>query len=222
MWGFGKTSAPTVKHLTCSVEFAAGSNKRWPEAVVSLSTPENWFERTPPEAELFPLMLWRLIGLPDAWDRYYGHAVAAALIELLDFISWRALESEEKARSLKSYGLPTDAMRIRAGETEEQAVQALLSLVPERVEAITGPSYACVTASLITKKDKMQLDLQMPRYEPETRKRRSRPEKSLVLGAAALVALVEAVSMTADYEVVVVPTMKALRRNIKKWPETHD
>jgi hypothetical protein len=218
-----RRSPPPTPHLVCSVEFAAGSNHRWPEAVVSVSQPEDWFERTPPEAVLLPMFLGRLTGLPDAYDRFYGRLVSAALMELLDLLTASILESQEKAqRPTKGHGMTIDVLRKRSWEPEQQAAEALLLLIPERVSAITGPSYARITATLQTKKDKLKLDLKMPPHEPETRKRRSRPEKSLILGSAAFVSLLEEISKTQDYEAVVVPTTEAVRERVTDWLAKHD
>jgi hypothetical protein len=218
-----RRSAPPTSHLVCSVEFAAGSNHRWPEAVVSLSDPENWFDRTPPEAFLLPMFFGRLTGAPDAYDRFYGRLVNAAMVELLDLLTASILESQEKAqRPTKGYGMTIDVLRKRLHEEERQAAEAVLMLIPERVGEITGPSYARITATLQTKKDKLGLALNMPPHEPESRKRRTRPEKSLALASAALISLVEEVSKTQDYEAVVVPTMEAVRAKVTDWQAKHD
>jgi hypothetical protein len=208
--------------LTCAVEFAAGSNHRWPEAEVTIMPSEDWHEATPPEALLFPRFLGRLTNLPDAYDRFYGRCVSAVLMEILDHLTAQALESEEKAqRPTKGYGMTIDVLSPRTDERAELAGQAVLTLIPERVSRTTGPSYARIVANLQTKK-KLGLDLSMPPHEPEKRKRRDRPEKSLVLGSCAYIALVEELCETQDYSGVVVPTMEVVRDQVTSWREKHD
>jgi len=212
-----------TRHLVGSVEFAAGSNHRWPEAVVKISQPENWPASTPPEAVLLPILFSRLTRTPDAYDRYYGRHVNAATVELLDLLTANILEAEERAQKpTKGHGMTADVLRPRQWAEEQHAVQGLLMLIPERVSQITGPVYACVTATLQSRGDKLGLKLSMPPHESETHKQRARPEKSLVLASAALVALIEDLSETRDHHAVVVPTMEALRTRISRWQETHE
>jgi hypothetical protein len=103
------------------------------------------------------MFLGRLTGVPDVYDHFYGRFVSAALMELLGLLTASILESQEKAqRPTKGYGMTADALRKRLWEEEQQAAEALLMLIPERVSAITGPSYARITATLQTKKDKLK------------------------------------------------------------------
>lgn len=206
-----------------SVDFAAGSNHRWPEAIVTVSQPDNWPASTPPEAVLLPMLFSRLTGTPDAYDRYYGRHVNAAMVELLDLLTASILEDEEWAqKSTRGHGMTADVLRSRQWAEEQHAVQGLLMLIPERVSQITGPVYARVAATLQSRDDKLGLKLSMPPREPEKHKRRARPEKSLLLASAALVTIVEEVSETGDHHAVVVPTMEALRKRIRRWQDTHD
>jgi hypothetical protein len=206
-----------------SVEFATGSSHRWPEAVVKVSQPENWPASTPPEAVLLPMLFSRLTGTPDSFDRYYGRHINAATVELLDLITASILEDQEAARKpTKGHGMTADVLRPRQWAEEQHAAEGLLMLIPERVSQIPGPVYARVAATLHSRSDKLGLKLTMPPHEPEKHKRRARPEKSLLLASAALVAIVEEVSATRDHPAVVVPTMEALRKRIKRWQETHD
>jgi hypothetical protein len=210
-------------HLVGSVEFAAGSNHRWPEAVVSVSQCESWTDNTPAEAFLLTQFFSRLTAAPGAFDRHYGHFVNAATVELLDLLTEGTLESEAKNQGLqKGYGMTIDVLKPRPWTEEQQAAQGLLMLIPERVSQIAGPSYARVVTTLRTKGDKLDLALTRPQHEPENRKRRDRPEKSLLLLSAALVALAEEISKTTDYETIVVPTMEALRAKVMEWQTGHD
>jgi hypothetical protein len=52
---------PPQRHLGCEVEFAAGSNKRWPEAEVRTTQLNYWGDETPPEAMLLTRFLSRLV-----------------------------------------------------------------------------------------------------------------------------------------------------------------
>jgi hypothetical protein len=210
-----------TRHLVAEVEFAAGSHKRWPEATVSVTRVGGWSQETPPEAILLTRFLSRLVAAPDAYDRYYGRLVNAALMELLALLTESVLKSEEKARQGKGYGMSIGVLRTRLDEQEQQAALGLLMLIPERVPEIARPAYARVTATLQTRKAKQRLELKMPPYEPESRNRRTRPEKSLLLGSAALIALVEEISRTQDYEGVVVPVMEELREDVTAWLESH-
>jgi hypothetical protein len=218
----GIRTRETQHHLTCTVQFAAGSNHPWPEAEVTIMPSEGWHQATPPEALLFPMFLSRLTSLPEAYDRFYGRAVSAVLMEILDRLTKRALESEATAqRPTRGYGMTLDVLSPRTDERAELAGQAVLTLIPERVSRSTGPSYARIVAKLQTKK-KLSLDLSMPPHEPEKRKRRNRPEKSLVLGSAAYIALVEELCKTQDYSGVVVPTIEVVRDQVTRWREKHD
>jgi hypothetical protein len=214
--------ATSQLHLVCDVEFAASSHKRWPEATVTLERVGEWSKDTPPEAILVTRFLDRLVGWPDAFDRYYGRLVNVATMELLEIITTCALDNEAEARTFTGYGMPLDVLSRRHYEEEQQAAYGVVILIPERVSEITGPAYAHVGATLQTRKSKLALELRMPPYEPESRNKRGRPEKSLLLGSAALIALVEEISTTRDYEAVVVPTMEELRRQVTEWLQRHD
>ncbi len=213
---------PATHHLTCAVEFALVGGSRWPQAVVTILPSEDWLESTPPEALLFPRMLQRLTAAPDAYDRFYGRLVAAALMELLDHLTAQALTSEEVAqRPTKGYGMTVEVLSPRADERAEKAGAVLLKSIPERVRQLDRPAYARVVANLQTKR-KLGLHLELPSHEPEHRKHRAHPERSLILGSAAFIALVEQLSESQDYASIVVPTMTAVRGQVVDWQGTHD
>ncbi len=161
--------SPSQHHLVAEVEFAAGSHQRWPKAKVTLETVGEWNKETPPEAMLITKFLSRLVGWPDAFDRYYGRLVNAATMELLEIITTCTLDNEAEARSFTGYGMPLDVLSRRLYEDEHQAAYGVLILIPERVSEITGPAYAHVGATLQTRKSKVALELKMPPYEPEWR-----------------------------------------------------
>ncbi len=172
-----------------------------------------------PEESLLPMLVGWLLARPDAFDRFYGRYVNDVMMELLDLITEHALISEEKARQRKGYGMPLEVLKPRAlAGPGDLAARAVLALIPEPVSKITGPSYARIEAALQTKK-KLGVAVSMPKYEPERGKRRQRPEKSFVLAAAAVIALVEWLCSTADYENVVVPTLEALQPTLTSWNE---
>ncbi len=158
------------------------------------------------------MFIGRLTTLPDAWDRYYGRDVAAALLELLGLMTEYALKGEEEARHLKGYGM-TDVLPGRKdNERSEKAAQALLAFMPQRVGQMKGRLYATVTAALVTKKS-LKLKLTTPAHESE-RQQRNRPEKSYILASAALMAILEEICATEDYETVVIPTLRAVQERL--------